>query len=355
MPSKIDRNSGKFTYRSQNKKVLVPALVPMMYTGLEIQEAMNEFVFSRDHFSADISLEQAKALFKSSVNQVEIETFTYCNRACWFCANSKIDRRSQNRFMEESLYLRIMSELAAVDYDKVITYSRYNEPLADRIILLRLRQAREALPKACLSTHTNGDYLNRKYLDELRDAGLNRLRVQVYPGNNELFDDQKILRRMAQRLQYLGLPFKMVEAVKGVRYMAQISYEGMEVTFDARNFAVIGVDRAQTVQLPAIYERRAPCLVVFQHLYIDQDGTVVPCCNIRSDEPSHAPYLIDKLSETRSIYQVFAQSPLVKWRQALINFGPKKAPCNTCAYECLQETPQLSSQFSAIAQRFWTL
>jgi radical SAM protein with 4Fe4S-binding SPASM domain len=137
-----------------------------------------------------------------------------------------------------------------------------------------------------------------------------------------------------------------------MRYLAKVSYEGMEVTFDARNFAATGVDRAQTVTLPKVYERHSPCLIVFQHLYIDYDGTVVPCCNIRSDEPRHAPYLIDRLSENRSIYEAFANSPLAAWRRALIGFGPKKKPCNTCAYECLDDTPQMKMQFDAVVRQF---
>jgi MoaA/NifB/PqqE/SkfB family radical SAM enzyme len=313
---------------------------------------MGSFTFIQDHFSDHVAIDRAKALFKASVNQIEIETFTYCNRTCWFCPNSRIDRRSENRFMDEALYLRIMNELAAIGYDQVITYSRYNEPLADRIILTRLSQARRMLPKACLSTHTNGDYLNRKYLDELKEAGLNRLRIQTYLGAKEQFEDRRIIDRMARQIKSLGLPYKMIAAAQGVRYMAQIEYEGMEVTLDARNFAKIGVDRGQTVRLPAVYERRSPCLIVFQHMYIDYNGAVVPCCNIRSDEPEHAPYVIDRLDQDRSIYQAWANSPLASWRRALIGFGPKQKPCNTCAYECLEETPQMKNQFDAILRQF---
>jgi hypothetical protein len=313
---------------------------------------MSTFSITSDHFSNELTIDRAKSLFKASVNQVEIETFTYCNRTCWFCANSRIDRRSENRYMDEALYLRILNELAGIDYDQTITYSRYNEPLADRIILTRLHQARQILPKACLSTHTNGDYLNRKFLDELRESGLNRLRIQTYLGNKEQFDDRRILDRMERQIKRLGLPYKMIAAAQGIRYMAQIIFEGMEVTLDARNFAKIGVDRARTVKMPETYERRSPCLIVFQHMYIDYNGAVVPCCNIRSDEPDHAPYLIDRLEENRSIYQAWSNSPLAAWRQALISFGPKMKPCSSCAYECLEETPQMKDQFDAIARQF---
>src|SRR5262245_6641940 len=113
------------------------------------------------HFVAANSRDEARTLFASSVKVVEIEIFTYCNRACWFCPNSKIDRRSSNNYMDEALYLRILSELAEIDYCGIVNFNRYNEPLADRVILDRLRQARALLPKATLQTYTNGDYLTR--------------------------------------------------------------------------------------------------------------------------------------------------------------------------------------------------
>jgi len=313
---------------------------------------MKPVAISIDHFVNQPSPERARALFKSSVTQVEIETFTYCNRRCRFCANSYIDRRSENRHMDEALYLRILRDLAAVDYDQAITFSRYNEPLADRVILDHIREARRLLPKACLSAHSNGDYLDAAYLESLRAAGLNRLRVQVYLGNEERFDDDRILRQMARRLKKLGLPYNMTAAFKGTRYMAQLVCEGMEVTLDARNFGVLGVDRGQTVLMPQSFERRSPCLVVFQHLCIDCDGTVVPCCNIRSDEPRHAPYVIDRLARRRSLFEAFADSPLVEWRRGLLTFGLKRQPCNSCSYECLSESGPLRERLDTMAREF---
>jgi radical SAM protein with 4Fe4S-binding SPASM domain len=305
-----------------------------------------------EHFTRSVPREAAQAIFKSSVTQVEIEVFTYCNRKCWFCPNSYIDRKSKNIYMDEDLYLRILLELGSIDYCGVITYSRYNEPLADRIILTRLRQARELVPNAILSTHTNGDYLHREYLEELKDSGLNRLRVQTYLGNKTKFSDTRILTRMSRQLNRLGFPYEFTMVSPGVRYMAKVRVRGMEVTVDARNFDVIGVDRGQTIALPQTYNRVSPCLVVFQHLYIDYDGSIVPCCNIRSDEPRHKQYVVDKLVDGKTIFEVYANSSLADWRRSLLTYGKKKPPCDTCSYEALPDNADLRATTNAIALRY---
>jgi hypothetical protein len=305
-----------------------------------------------EHFDRALAPDVARRLFKTCVNLVEIETFTFCNRKCWFCPNSIVDRRSTNHYMDPALYARILADLASIDYDRKITFSRYNEPLADRVILDHLRQARAALPKVTLLTHTNGDYLHRAYLDDLRAAGLNILRVQVYLGNDDRYDDGKINIRMYRRLTALGLPFQFVSVQPGIRHSARIIYDGMEVTFDARNFDLIGTDRGQLIQLGQPYQRASPCFVPFHNVYIDYNGSIVPCCNIRSDVPAHRPYVVDSLAAEgggRSIFEAYANSPLADWRRNLFAFGPKQAPCDTCRYDVQPDNPALAAQLESFA------
>jgi radical SAM protein with 4Fe4S-binding SPASM domain len=304
-----------------------------------------------EHFSRSLPPDIARRLFKESVQLVEIETFTYCNRTCWFCGNAKINRRGKNYYMDEDLFLKILHDLASIDYRGRVTFHRYNEPLSDRIILTRVRQARELLPDAELMTHSNGDYLTRELLDELRAAGLNQLRVQVYLGNEERFTDTAVLTRMAQRLRDLGLPFEFTAAQQNALYAARVRYQGMEVTFESRNFDLHGVDRGQTVELAARHRRVSPCLIVFQNVYIEHDGSVVPCCNIRGDEPEHRPYVVDKLTPERSIFAAYANSALAEWRQSLLAYGDKQKPCNTCAYLPLADTPALRERVGALRQQ----
>lgn len=130
-----------------------------------------------------------KRILKQNVRLVEIEIASFCNRKCWFCPNSFIDRKSQSVELPESVYLKLIDNLAEVDYSGLLDFHRFNEPLANKdLILKRVRQARIALPHAQLGIFTNGDYSDREYLDALREAGITLMRMSYYFDKNAEFD-----------------------------------------------------------------------------------------------------------------------------------------------------------------------
>jgi MoaA/NifB/PqqE/SkfB family radical SAM enzyme len=285
----------------------------------------------RRHFMHLPSDDDAKELFKSSIKMVEIEVFSYCNRKCWFCPNSKLDRNSKNIFMDEGLYVKILNDLARINYCNTISFSRYNEPLADKIILKRLQQAREILPQVKLHTNSNGDFVTADYIEELYQHGLRSLRVQVYLAKDEPFQDDKVVLKIKKKADQIGLPYEMILSKPGLRHEAQIFYKDMDIHIYSRNFEQNGCSRGELVDVRRDYQRTAPCLIPFQSLYIDYTGKVMPCCNLRSDAPEHQNYIVGDMNY-ENIFQIFANGPLVGWRRELFNFGPKKRPCNTCTY-----------------------
>lgn len=202
----------------------------------------------KEHFHP-CSENTAKDLFSQSVEMVEVETFSYCNRRCWFCPNSFVDRHSTNHYMEESLYLKVLDELSSIRYAKMISFSRYNEPLSDRIILRRLSQAKERCPNALLHTNSNGDYLTKEYLQELYEAGLRSLNLQVYlSGQEERFLDKEILARMHEMLQKLDLPYEITADYPTHWHEAELHYRDMKIRLYARNFSENGCDRGETIK-----------------------------------------------------------------------------------------------------------
>lgn len=292
-----------------------------------------------DHFRPLTDRDAAIRLFQRSVRMVEIEVFSYCNRVCWFCPNSFIDRRSTCEYMPEALYLRILQQLADASYREMISYSRYNEPLSDRIILRRLEQARHVVPGALLHTNTNGDYLTRSYLDDLASAGLGSLNIQVYLGNRERYDHDRMRSRLRDIVDKLGLDAPITVDEPGTWLEARAVHRGLRMRIYARNFAMNGCSRGDSVPIEVTSRRTSPCLSPFYHLYIDYNGSVMPCCNLRSDVPSHRDMVVARLTEASDLFLVHAGHALAGWRRGLVGYDVKGGVCGGCSFGTIDATP----------------
>lgn len=105
---------------------------------------------------------------------IEIETYNRCNGVCDFCPVSVGNESRTEQFMDKSLFIKIIDELADLDYRGRIALFSNNEPFLDDRILEFHRYARECLPHARFHLFTNGTLLTldkfielMKYLDEL--------------------------------------------------------------------------------------------------------------------------------------------------------------------------------------------
>jgi len=277
-------------------------------------------------------LDLAREMFRRSVSQVEIEIFSYCNRRCWFCPNDHIDRITQNIYMRPELYSSIISQLSSIQYSGMITYSRYNEPLADRIILDRLREARAGLPNALLHTNTNGDYLDWDYLNELYDAGMRSLNIQIYLKNHERYDHNKIIKRGEQTLRRLKIPHVMTVNQPGVWYEMKLEFKDMKIRLYGRNFEINGTSRGDQVDIKKDYVRTMPCNIPFWNVYVDYNGKMVPCCNYRSDIEAHEPYVLNDLNEQPDIFLSYASPQSADFRRAMLSFDKKPGACSNCHF-----------------------
>src|ERR1700724_3133180 len=113
------------------------SIAAVMRNGLRIEPA---------HLSRSVGHGDAVSLFKRFVEQIEVETTSFCNRTCSFCPNSFIDRRSERLAMPEPTWNAIVAGLSEVEFAGTFVWSRYSEPLSERRILERVRQVRAAAP-----------------------------------------------------------------------------------------------------------------------------------------------------------------------------------------------------------------
>ncbi|MFC3164845.1 radical SAM/SPASM domain-containing protein [Ciceribacter thiooxidans] len=293
-----------------------------------------------DHLAALDDRGVARNLFRRTVSMVEIELFSYCNRKCWFCPNAHIDRISRNIHMSPATYTRIISQLAEVEYRGVISFSRYNEPLADRVILERAAQARAALPKARLHTNTNGDYLDIGYLDDLYSSGFRSINIQIYLQNGEKYNHEKTKRRAQQSLRRLQIPYDVTRDDPGLWYEMKLHFKDMNLRLYGRNFSENGTSRGNQVDIKRDYVRTLPCSQPFWGVYIDYTGQMMPCCNYRSDIAEHGEYVLGDIDQGDDLFLSYANGKAATFRRSLLRDGPKDGPCASCHFALEEVSPK---------------
>lgn len=277
-----------------------------------------------------------KRVFKENVQLVEIGISSFCNRKCWFCPNSIIDRNSCNIELNENLFLKLLSELREINYSNNIYLHRYNEPLYNKELLIkRIKQVREYLPQAYITIFTNGDYLTLDYLKLLENIGVNAMIISYYYNGNDKnvpFDIENIIKPGMQKLlNRLNLNYYVLEQTQ-INYMLKIEYKNMNITYKANDFKSSGVDRGGVIKnVNIVVNRISKCFTPNLQIVVDYDVNYTLCCDIRSDIPSHKDYILGNI-ETHSVFDIFMGEKTINFRKELLLEGPKKGPCSHCSH-----------------------
>jgi hypothetical protein len=273
-----------------------------------------------------------KQILKDNLHLIEIETFAFCNRKCWFCTNSIVNRVENEQVMPESVYLSLLDQLQEIEFSGELTFSRYNEPLSRKgIILKRIEQAKEYIPNAILRINTNGDYLTESYVDELASAGLSQLWIQQYLQNNELYNHVKIKQRIMNTLVRIGYEnrFEVLCDIKDCKVEYNLLHPSMTMHIRARNFAKDGSSRGGTLNIAREYQRTAPCQQVHKNMYLDWNGTAMVCCEMRSEIPEHSDAVMGSVYDTK-LWDIFCSPLYSVWRDHHDGESPKSGPCKSC-------------------------
>ncbi len=271
-------------------------------------------------------------IFKDNVSLVEIETHARCNRICSFCPNVVTDRRRNYRLADAEMLDRVFDELGSIDYAAQLKVARYSEPLANADYLYdRLASARARIPRAQLAIVTNTDYLTPDALARLREVGCDVVYMSIYLKKNEPWSPEvaeEYVRRLSAKLD---APVVSRESTAtSLRCIYQC--DGLSLRSSCHNWDEYGTDRGATLSQYSVHERVGPCREPFQTFVVDYNGSVMPCCAVRSDIDDQAGLVVGDLSDpSLSIFDVYA-GRLAAWRQSLTGFGSKAFPCSTCSH-----------------------
>lgn len=303
----------------------------------------------QDAFLPARTRDEAKILFAKSVARVEVETHSYCNRRCDYCPNVVGDRLGDNKRMPEHLWQMLLDNLSEIDYAHNLVFTSYNEPLADRIILERVAQARQMLPRARLLIYSNGDYLDADYLQALAEAGLNYLHVSIHTRPGAVYAEVPALNNIYKLGRRIKRPMQFTALKPGQFIVAKVPHPRIEIEVRAINYWTHGTDRGGLIEGGRqATGRTLPCFFPFSHFHVGFEGTVVPCCHIRSDSPVHEAYRYGNLAEFGSIFAAYASRAATQWRRALISPETKKSPCDTCTVAFLSDKPEVLAQTEQI-------
>ncbi|MCL2844055.1 MAG: SPASM domain-containing protein [Chitinivibrionia bacterium] len=287
----------------------------------------NRMICDSRLYNTPQSAQEKMDVFKAHCKYIEVEIFSYCNRKCAFCQNAYIDRHSKNIFMQNDVFCIIIEQLASINFSNSVCFHRYNEPLADKIVVERTRFVREKLPNAVIGANSNGDFATKELLSELAEAGMNYLSITRYPPSNKDWECEKEQRKaITEFAEKLGLKYEYIQNDK----LKITEFENFDIEVRASKLADIVSNRAASVNCKDAPRRKMPCLKPHSALHINYDGSINPCCHTRSDVKAHKFMDIGNIREM-SIFDAFSSEKYCLLRYMLKDYGDKKIfPCNVC-------------------------
>ena len=307
--------------------------------------------FSDDHFKINPS--NARELFSRSVSKIEIEISDFCNRVCSYCPNSFVDRRITRNKMDDALFTKIVSQLGEIKWNGTLCFHRYNEPLSDRpYAIARIREARKFLPLARLRIYTNGDYLNRDYLHELYAAGCRSICATIHVEPSE-YSDESATAMLKKRLENLGYVSEIEKITIGVSAQVLVA-DDLDFIYRVQDFGrdvdgiPVRVDRGGSIDPHTDIVRTEPCVMPVVEMQIETDGTMMPCCHLRSDVAEHKGCSLGRLTPESDLFTEWTNATYVGWRKSMSSHGAKGGVCATCLYGKPEPTQTRLQQFGQI-------
>ena len=244
------------------------------------------------------------------VSLFEISLTGLCNRKCPFCPRHDPEKYPNvNEFIAPELYTKMMRELGELDYNGLVVYSGYSEPLLHKEIDKLVAEARALCPKARLEIYTNGDFLTTELARRLFAAGLHSILVSLYDGPHQIEHFTAIRREAGLTPEQLILR---------ERYKLEAG-EGMHLSNRA---GMIDFQEMQIAPLKEPLKRK--CFLPFYMMMIDHTGEVFLC--------SHdwiKKLVVGDLSR-QTIPEVWNGQKLKAARLSLSAGDRRFGPCATC-------------------------
>lgn len=241
---------------------------------------------------------------------VEISNSGLCNRKCSFCPRSDPNYPDINEFLSEKTHTKIFSELSELNYNGMVIYSGFVEPLLHKKIYENIAEARKFLPNSQIEIITNGDVLNIKRIKKLFESGLSTLLISVYDGPKEEERFYELCK---------DADLKQHQFIIRNRYLPSEENFGLNLS----NRSGLLKDAFYSVQ-PLKNSLKTKCNYPAYNFFIDYNGDVLMCSHDWGKK-----YILGNV-EKEKIIDIWGNEKFDRARKKLLNKDRNFTPCNKC-------------------------
>ena len=243
-------------------------------------------------------------------SEVEISESGMCNRKCSFCPRSDPNYNHVNEFIANELHNKLCNELSELNYQGVIRYSGFVEPMLDKNIYNLIKNAKTFLPKSRIEMVTNGDALNKQRLKKLFDNGLDTILISVYDSEEDAINFEKLCK---------DLSLKDSQYVIRKRYLPP--EEDFGITLSNRAGMMENAEfKINTLKEPL----KEPCYYPSYTFFMDYNGDVLMCPH------DWGKKIVLGNMMKNSFLNIWNSKKAILIRKKLNNSDRNFSPCNAC-------------------------
>jgi len=243
----------------------------------------------------------------ASLVSVQFNTTELCNRTCDFCP--RVDPQvypNRNLHMTVDTVDKITKDLSDIDYVGRISLNGFGEPLLTKNFIEIVKTIKNNLQNCIIDTNTSGDKLTEHRIDELYDAGIDMLYINLYDGPDQV--------------EHFTELFKNVSKDK---YVFRPHWKNEDATYN-----LILNNRGGTIQSAVTGFIQQPlkqqCYLPFSRAMVDYNGDLLLCSNDWSRN-----YSVGSLLKTH-IKDLWLGERMKDIRLKLATYNRETSPCNSC-------------------------
>lgn len=276
---------------------------------------------SREDFSRDQKMFQ--------IEQLQIETTSYCNLACDFCPNSDME---SYKMMDMELFKKIIDNAAELKIPKVIPFLT-GEPFVDPHIFKRIEYIKEKMPGVKIELYTNCIALTQDRTKKINELGIDFVSMSVNAANKDTY--YKVCKKDVFDLVIKNAIY-FIENSPGIKkrvQMVPLEIAKQDVEPFKQFWQPYKEKYGVEIQISDIYNWagdrynkdivNVPCFRTLKHMTVLVDGRVNLCCM-----DGLGKVILGDLNKQR-IEEVWEAN---EWRRRMHLAGkrPMLWPCNQC-------------------------